>query len=185
MGRSSISLAYGDLRKLVLDSYSASAQLCLRHVQERDASWKRWSRDFAGFGRRSSREDLCAERAATPKHPTPSRLARRPPMSNSRPPLPPFSFETAVQKVGQAEDAWNTRDPERVALAYTEDSRWRNRAESVDFVRTPRLDFEEWRAFLRTTCGNQLDVIDPGAFTGCGCLNPLRKIDPGNQDGSS
>ncbi len=110
---------------------------------------------------------------------------RRPPMSNSRPPLPPFSFETAVQKVGQAEDAWNTRDPERVALAYTEDSRWRNRAESVDFVRTPRLDFEEWRAFLRTTCGNQLDVIDPGAFTGCGCLNPLRKIDPGNQDGSS
>ena len=50
-------------------------------------------------------------------------------MSNSRPPLPPFSLETAVQKVRQAEDAWNTRDPERVALAYTEDSRWRNRAE--------------------------------------------------------
>ena len=40
-------------------------------------------------------------------------------MSTSRPPLPPFSFETAVQKVRQAEDAWNTRDPERVALAYT------------------------------------------------------------------
>ena len=50
-------------------------------------------------------------------------------MSTSRPPLPPFSLETAVQKVRQAEDAWNTRDPERVALAYTEDSRWRNRAE--------------------------------------------------------
>jgi uncharacterized protein (TIGR02246 family) len=50
-------------------------------------------------------------------------------MSKSRPPLPPFSFESAVQKVRQAEDAWNTRDPERVALAYTEDSRWRNRAE--------------------------------------------------------
>jgi nuclear transport factor 2 (NTF2) superfamily protein len=50
-------------------------------------------------------------------------------MSTRRPPLPPFSFETAVQKVRQAEDAWNTRDPERVALAYTEDSRWRNRAE--------------------------------------------------------
>ena len=44
-------------------------------------------------------------------------------MSNSRPPLPPFSLETAVQKVRQAEDAWNTRDPERVVLAYTEDRR--------------------------------------------------------------
>jgi uncharacterized protein len=47
----------------------------------------------------------------------------------SRPPLPPFTLETAAQKVRMAEDAWNTRDPERVALAYTEDSRWRNRAE--------------------------------------------------------
>src|SRR6266567_9295129 len=49
--------------------------------------------------------------------------------SPSRPPLPPFSFETAVQKVRMAEDAWNSRDPARVALAYSEDSRWRNRAE--------------------------------------------------------
>ena len=47
----------------------------------------------------------------------------------SRPPLPPFTRETAVQKVRMAEDAWNIRDPERVALAYSEDSRWRNRAE--------------------------------------------------------
>jgi len=47
----------------------------------------------------------------------------------SRPPLPPFTFETAKAKVQAAEDAWNTRDPERVALAYTEDSVWRNRAE--------------------------------------------------------
>ena len=46
-----------------------------------------------------------------------------------RPPLPPFTLETATQKVRLAEDAWNSRDPERVALAYTEDSRWRNRAE--------------------------------------------------------
>jgi hypothetical protein len=46
-----------------------------------------------------------------------------------RPPLPPFSAETAVTKARLAEDAWNTRDPERVAGAYTEDSRWRNRAE--------------------------------------------------------
>ena len=47
----------------------------------------------------------------------------------SRPPLPPFTLETAIQKVRLAEDAWNTRDPARVALAYTEDSHWRNRAE--------------------------------------------------------
>ena len=48
---------------------------------------------------------------------------------SARPPLPPFTLETAIQKVRMAEDAWNTHDPERVALAYTEDSRWRNRAE--------------------------------------------------------
>jgi nuclear transport factor 2 (NTF2) superfamily protein len=47
----------------------------------------------------------------------------------SRPPLPPFTAETAAQKVRLAEDAWNTRDPQRVALAYTPDSRWRNRSE--------------------------------------------------------
>lgn len=46
-----------------------------------------------------------------------------------KPPLPPFTEETAVQKVRLAEDAWNSRDPARVSLAYTEDSRWRNRAE--------------------------------------------------------
>lgn len=46
-----------------------------------------------------------------------------------RPPLPPFSAETAAVKVRRAEDAWNTRDPAAVALAYTEDSLWRNRAE--------------------------------------------------------
>ena len=46
-----------------------------------------------------------------------------------RPPLPPFTKETANQKVRLAEDAWNTRDPQKVALAYTSDSRWRNRAE--------------------------------------------------------
>jgi len=50
-------------------------------------------------------------------------------MSEPRPPLPPFNSETAAQKVRLAEDAWNSRDPEKVALAYTEDSRWRNRAE--------------------------------------------------------
>lgn len=46
-----------------------------------------------------------------------------------RPPLPPFTAETAAQKARMAEDAWNSRDPTRVSLAYTEDSLWRNRAE--------------------------------------------------------
>jgi uncharacterized protein len=48
-----------------------------------------------------------------------------------RPPLPPFTYATAVEKVRLAEDAWNTRDPARVALAYTPDSRWRNRSEFI------------------------------------------------------
>jgi uncharacterized protein len=47
----------------------------------------------------------------------------------TRPPLPPFTSETATQKVRLAEDAWNTRDPDRVVLVYTEDTRWRNRSE--------------------------------------------------------
>jgi len=48
-----------------------------------------------------------------------------------RPPLPPFTAETAARKVQAAEDAWNTRDPERVAAAYTPDSVWRNRHEFI------------------------------------------------------
>jgi nuclear transport factor 2 (NTF2) superfamily protein len=62
-------------------------------------------------------------------------------MSTTRPPLPPFDLQTALQKVQAAEDAWNTRDPVTVALAYTEDSVWRNRdqfvtgrAEIVEFL---------------------------------------------------
>ena len=47
----------------------------------------------------------------------------------ARPPLPPFTVETAAEKARMAEDAWNSRDPAKVALAYTPDSRWRNRAE--------------------------------------------------------
>jgi nuclear transport factor 2 (NTF2) superfamily protein len=49
-----------------------------------------------------------------------------------RPPLPPFTPETAAQKVRLAEDAWNSRDPEKVALGYTLDSRWRNRSEFMN-----------------------------------------------------
>ena len=49
----------------------------------------------------------------------------------SRPPFPPFTHETAVQKVRLAEDGWNSRDPQKVALAYTIDSKWRNRSEFI------------------------------------------------------
>jgi len=52
-------------------------------------------------------------------------------MSTERPPLPPFTLDTAIQKVRLAEDGWNSRDPERVALAYTSDSVWRNRSEFI------------------------------------------------------
>ena len=52
-------------------------------------------------------------------------------MTTSRPPLPPFTRDTAIQKVRAAEDGWNTRNAEKVSLAYTEDSRWRNRADFV------------------------------------------------------
>ncbi|MEO6744121.1 MAG: nuclear transport factor 2 family protein [Caldimonas sp.] len=50
-------------------------------------------------------------------------------MSDLRPPLPPFTFDTATAKVQKAEDAWNSRDPDRCAAAYTEDSVWRNRSD--------------------------------------------------------
>ena len=68
----------------------------------------------------------------------------------ARPPLPPFTHETAVQKVRLAEDAWNTRDPVHVAAAYTIDSRWRNRAEFVN----GRADIE---AFLARKWTRELD----------------------------
>ena len=68
----------------------------------------------------------------------------------SKPPLPPFTLETARQKVQAAEDAWNTRDPDRVALAYTPDSEWRNRAEFF----TGR---DAIKAFLQRKWAKELD----------------------------
>ena len=68
----------------------------------------------------------------------------------SRPPLPPFNAETAVQKVRMAEDAWNTRDPARVALAYTPDTLWRNRAEFLQ-------GREAVQAFLTRKWNRELD----------------------------
>jgi nuclear transport factor 2 (NTF2) superfamily protein len=64
----------------------------------------------------------------------------------SRPPLPPFTYDSALQKVRAAEDGWNSRDPERVALAYTQDSVWRNRAEFLQ-GRAAIVDFltRKWR----------------------------------------
>lgn len=66
----------------------------------------------------------------------------------ARPPLPPFSRETAAQKVRMAEDAWNTRDPDKVALAYTPDSRWRNRNKFLQ-------GREQIRAFLSEKWRNE------------------------------
>jgi len=52
--------------------------------------------------------------------------------TEARPPFPPFTRETAIQKVRMAEDGWNSRNPDKIALAYTPDSRWRNRTEFID-----------------------------------------------------
>ncbi len=68
----------------------------------------------------------------------------------TRPPVPPFTRETAIEKVRKAEDAWNTQDPVRVSLAYTEDSRWRNRAEFLS-------GRDAIVAFLRRKWARELD----------------------------
>jgi uncharacterized protein len=79
-----------------------------------------------------------------------------------RPPLPPFTREGAVQKVKQAEDGWNTRDPSRVALVYSVDTRWRNRAEFL-------VGRDEVRAFLERKWCKELDyrlIKELWAFAG-------------------
>jgi nuclear transport factor 2 (NTF2) superfamily protein len=73
-----------------------------------------------------------------------------PQATTQRPPLPPFTREGAIQKARLAEDAWNSRDPEKVALAYTVDSRWRNRSEFVN-------GRQEIVAFLRRKWAKELD----------------------------
>jgi nuclear transport factor 2 (NTF2) superfamily protein len=67
-----------------------------------------------------------------------------------KPPLPPFTPETARQKVRMAEDAWNSRDPDRVVLVYTEDTRWRNRTEFP-------VGREQVRAFLQRKWAKELE----------------------------
>ena len=79
-----------------------------------------------------------------------------------RPPLPPFTAETAARKARLAEDAWNTRDAEKVSLAYTEDSIWRNRAEFL-------IGRAEIVAFLKRKWARELDyrlIKELWAFTG-------------------
>jgi nuclear transport factor 2 (NTF2) superfamily protein len=70
--------------------------------------------------------------------------------NEARPPLPPFTLETAKKKVRAAEDGWNSRDPEKVSLAYSPDSRWRNRAEFFS-------GREAIVAFLRRKWARELD----------------------------
>lgn len=80
---------------------------------------------------------------------------------NVRPPLPPFTRETALQKIRGAEDGWNSRDPERVSLVYSLDTKWRNRAEFV----TSRA---EAKAFLERKWAKELDyrlIKELWAFT--------------------
>jgi len=80
----------------------------------------------------------------------------------TRPPLPPFTRESAIQKVRFAEDGWNTRDPEKVALAYAIDSRWRNRSEFIN-------GRNEIIAFLSRKWAKELDyrlIKEMWAFTG-------------------
>jgi nuclear transport factor 2 (NTF2) superfamily protein len=71
-------------------------------------------------------------------------------MENKRPPLPPFTEETAKLKIQAAEDAWNSKDPERVSLAYTIDTEWRNRSEFIN-------GREEVKAFLQRKWLKELD----------------------------
>ncbi len=65
-------------------------------------------------------------------------------------PIPPFTLETALQKVQLAEDAWNTKDPEKICLAYTVDTEWRNRTEFIN-------GREEVKQFLKRKWENELD----------------------------
>jgi nuclear transport factor 2 (NTF2) superfamily protein len=89
-------------------------------------------------------------------------LARRKDVDvTSRPPLPPFSRQTAARKVQAAEDAWNTRDPHKVALAYTEDSIWRNRDRFVS-GRDAIVEFltEKWQRELDYALRKELWAFD-------------------------
>ena len=93
-----------------------------------------------------------------------------------RPPLPPFTEQSAIEKVRLAEDAWNGRDPEKVALAYTEDSAWRNRdsfvtgrAEIVRFLTEKWSNEREYRLIKELFLFNE---------TGSPCDTPMNSTTP-------
>src|SRR3982074_3496116 len=97
-----------------------------------------------------------------PKESIPGEEIMAIPTTSAPPPLPPFTRDSAIQKVRLAEDAWNSRDPAKVALAYTIDSRWRNRSEFIN-------GRDEITAFLCRKWAKELDyslIKEMWAFTG-------------------
>src|ERR1700688_2835008 len=123
------------------DVQLAAAQRCIpRRPRCRPGYWRPWSlgHSICAKVRLSGSLDTAADEIAArvhefidmPKESTPGEEIMA--SNDARPPFPPFTRESAMQKVRLAEDGWNTRDPGRVALAYAIDSRWRNRSEFVN-----------------------------------------------------
>ncbi len=145
---------------IVAPSGSAAAEL-LGLVRLPHVSGEPWNARAAGSADGTRRYEAAVPASGTTLTACPPKRAEGDAMA-PRPPLPPFSEETARQKVQAAEDAWNTRDPERVAGAYTEDSVWRNRDEFL----TGRAEIVE---FLRSKWNRELDYAlrkDLWAFAG-------------------
>ncbi len=113
--------------------------------------------------RREGHRRACVEDSrATPWQAASAKDAWETKMTETRPPVPPFTPETAAQKVRGAEDGWNARDPARVSLAYTVDSQWRNRAEFIQ-------GRAAIAAFLKRKWAGELDyrlIKELWAFTG-------------------
>ena len=101
----------------------------------------------------------------------------------ARPPLPPFTRESAIQKVRLAEDGWNSRDPAKVALAYTIDSRWRNRSEFIN-GRSEIIAFlaRKWpknsTIGLSRKCGHSRETALPCASLTSGTMTRITGIAP-------
>jgi len=117
-----------------------------------DLSCKRQTDAAPGrfFGVERSGSQRTASPLSSRKMVTKLQLTRKGKVVSTRPPVPPFTRETASQKVRLAEDGWNSRDPEKVSLAYSPDSRWRNRSEFI----TGR---QEIVAFLKRKWAKELD----------------------------
>ena len=101
----------------------------------------------------------------------------------TRPPLPPFTRESAIQKVRLAEDAWNTRDPGKVALAYAIDSRWRNRSEFINGRSEISLSSLangpwSWTTGSSRKCGRSLEIASQYALPTSGTTSRVTGIAP-------